>query len=148
MPKFSTGKAYGNIPAPKTKEEADILNRKFREADYKRVQSQGFILGTEIRISDSPDNACSICHSCAGKYPKDFKWAGWHDGCKCHTLSITMGVDEFAEYQQSILKGTDKEFLSKVKGVDCLPPNLFSFIALNAEFCSKQEWYQQNKKYF
>ncbi|HZK97817.1 MAG TPA: hypothetical protein VFC67_26680 [Prolixibacteraceae bacterium] len=112
------------------------------------MASLEFVLGIEIKRSNGLYRACEICKNGAGKYPKDFKWSGWHNGGKCHTISITMGMEEFGRYQRSILNGTEKSFLSNVKGVDSVPPSLLSFVKANKEVCSKQDWYKKNKKYF
>ena len=36
-----------------------------------------------------------ICDTLAGKYPKDFKWTGWHPNDMCYCIPILKTEDEF-----------------------------------------------------
>lgn len=50
-----------------------------------------------------------ICDTLAGKYPKDFKFTGWHPLCRCRALSVLKTDDEMAEDTQRILAGEQPE---------------------------------------
>lgn len=39
-----------------------------------------------------------ICNHLRGKYPKDFKFYGWHTGCICYQTSILLPKEEFVKY--------------------------------------------------
>lgn len=126
---------------------SDGVNRKHRVSDHSRSQNFDFVVGVEIKRSNNPDHLCEICRVGAGKYPKDFKWTGWHDGCKCITTFILKTPDEFALETQQILYGISTNSKS-ANSVNTIPVSLISYVASNVEFCSKQNWYKQNKKYF
>lgn len=73
------------------------INTAYRTADYLRWKSTPFILGIEIRITASrhvPD----ICDDLKGKYPKDFKFTGWHPWCRCYAVPILPTVEDFAKF--------------------------------------------------
>lgn len=76
---------------------ATEINTAYRTADYLRWKSTPFILGIEIRITASrhvPD----ICDDLKGKYPKDFKFTGWHPWCRCYAVPILPSVEDFAKF--------------------------------------------------
>lgn len=55
-------------------------NMAYRTADHERWKQMDFIVGIEVIRSNNP-YGCDICGSLAGKYPKDFKFVGWHPNC-------------------------------------------------------------------
>ncbi len=53
-----------------------------------------FILGYEIKLS--PSHPChDICDDLKGKYPKDFKWTGWHPNDLCYVIPIFKTEEQF-----------------------------------------------------
>ena len=72
------------------------VNAAYRRSDYERWQQLDFVVGIEIRRSNR-EYACDVCESLKGKYPKDFKFYGWHPHCRCHALSILATEKEFME---------------------------------------------------
>lgn len=81
-------------------------NMAYRTADYERWQQQPFVVGIEIRLSNNhpvPD----ICDDLKGRYPKDFKWTGWHPHCRCHAVPILKTEEEIAEDTRRILAGEE-----------------------------------------
>lgn len=56
-------------------------NIAYRTADYERYQTEDFVIGIEIHITGNPTHEEDICDLLQGKYPKDFKWTGWHPNC-------------------------------------------------------------------
>ena len=60
-----------------------------------------------------------ICDQLAGKYPKDFKFTGWHPHCRCYATSILKTDEEIAEDTRKMLRGepTDGESVNKVEDV-------------------------------
>lgn len=70
------------------------INMAYRTAEQIRWKQFDFILGYEIKLSGShpkPD----ICDDLAGKYPKDFKFTGWHPNCLCYCVPIIMSEDDY-----------------------------------------------------
>lgn len=56
------------------------INMAYREAGMKRFQDLDFVVGFEVKRSTHPYH-CDICESHKGKYPKGFKFNGWHPNC-------------------------------------------------------------------
>ncbi len=56
------------------------INMSYRASDYEKRQQFDFVIGVEIKRSNKVFN-CGVCESLKGKYPKDFKWLGWHPQC-------------------------------------------------------------------
>lgn len=53
-----------------------------------------FIHGYEIKLSHS--HPChDICDDLKGKYPKDFKWTGWHPNDLCYVIPIIKTEEQF-----------------------------------------------------
>jgi len=46
-----------------------------------------------------------ICDTLAGRYPKDFKFTGWHPHCRCRAVTILKTEEEMARDSQRILDG-------------------------------------------
>lgn len=71
---------------------ATETNMAYRTADYKRIQELDFVRGIEVCLSNNhtlngkPFHC--ICDEFAGKYPKDFKFVGWHPLCRCYVKTI------------------------------------------------------------
>ncbi len=69
-------------------------NMAYRTADHLRIQDFDFVVGIEVHRSDHP-YPCPVCEALAGKYPKDFKFVGWHPQCRCYTTTILKDDEEF-----------------------------------------------------
>jgi hypothetical protein len=134
------------IPKPKTKQEADSLNRSFRKSDIQRWKTEDFVIGYEIKYSNIPGNECSICKAGEGKYPKDFNWTGWHGGCKCHIVPISAERDVFFESIEAGLAGAVFSF--KKYYIKEIPSSFKALVNNNPELYTKCDWYKNNKKYF
>lgn len=70
------------------------INMAYRTAEYNRWQQFDFILGFEVKLSKSHP-APDICDDMQGKYPKEFKFVGWHPNCMCYVLPIVMTDSEY-----------------------------------------------------
>ena len=64
------------------------INMAYRNAEQLRWSQMDFIIGYEVKLSDNhnckgvPNGAFyDICDDLKGRYPKDFKWSGWHPNC-------------------------------------------------------------------
>lgn len=94
------------------------VNMAYREADAARWNELPFVVGFEIKLSHKhpePD----ICNDLAGKYPKTFKFVGWHPHCFCYCTSILASDEEINKLQQTILNGGDiSRFRSKNEVTD------------------------------
>lgn len=103
-------------------------NIAYHTADHLRWQQMDFVVGIEIRLSGNHtiENAkgqairlTDICDELAGKYPKDFKFVGWHPHCRCQAISILKTEKEMEEDTQRILDGKApmKGSVNAVEGV-------------------------------
>lgn len=86
-------------------------NMAYRTADHERWKQMDFIVGIEVIRSNNP-YACHICGSMAGKYPKDFKFVGWHPNCRCRAIPLFSTEDEFDDYLDTG-KFNSKQAISK-----------------------------------
>lgn len=89
-------------------------NMAYRTSDHTRWQQFDFVVGIEIRLSNNhtclgadgkPHHFKDICDELAGRYPKDFKFTGWHPQCRCHAVSILKTQEEMAEDTRRIMNG-------------------------------------------
>lgn len=93
---------------------ATETNMAYRTSDHERWQQFDFVVGIEVHLSNNhtclgtdgkPHLFSDICDSLAGKYPKDFKFLGWHPHCRCFATSILKTPEELAADTQTILEG-------------------------------------------
>ena len=149
---------YGDIPAAKDEKEADGLNKSYRSADHERWKSEYFVIGIEIRLSNN--HTCNgepffdICDMLKGKYPKTFKFTGWHPMCRCYAVPILCTCEELLDYMKKKRSGEDVSNY-KFKGeVKELPEGMKKWIEENGtllrELKEKKElpnWITENSKY-
>ena len=116
-------------------------NMAYRTADHERWQNLDFVVGIEIHLSGNhtckgrdgkPHRFTDICDKLKGKYPKDFKFTGWHPHCRCYATSIIKTEEELDEDMEKILGGkpTDGDSVNKV---DDVPENF-------------KDWTKENEK--
>lgn len=88
---------------------ATETNIAYRTSDHLRWQQMEFVVGIEIKLSNNHTlngvPLTDICDTLKGKYPKDFKFVGWHPHCRCHAVTVLKTDDEMAEDTQRILAG-------------------------------------------
>lgn len=77
---------------------ATSTNMAYRTADYERWSKQDFTLGIEIQRSANNKGPCRICDAMVGKYPKTFKFVGFHPFCICLATPIVMEPEDLADY--------------------------------------------------
>lgn len=81
------------------------INMAYRESDWQRWQSLDFVVGYEIvRSNHEPLCECDICARLIGRYPKTFKFVGWHPQCMCYAIPILMDEETFDENELGDLK--------------------------------------------
>jgi hypothetical protein len=88
---------------------ATETNIAYRTSDYLRWQQLDFVIGIEIRLSNNHTlngvPFTDICDDLKGKYPKDFKFSGWHPLCRCHAIPILKTQEEMAADNERIMNG-------------------------------------------
>lgn len=62
-------------------------NIAYHNASWQHYQKFDFVVGFEVRLSNNPKH-CPFCSAMTGKYPKEFKFNGWHPNCRCTTIPI------------------------------------------------------------
>lgn len=82
-------------------------NIAYRTADHNRWQALPFVIGIEIHISNNHPTE-DICDLFNGKrFPKDFKFTGWHPWCRCYAVSVLASQEEMDAYTTAIMNGED-----------------------------------------
>lgn len=109
-------------------------NMAYRASDYERVQNFDFVVGIEVRLSNNHTlngkPFYDICDELKGKYPKDFKFRGWHPFCRCHSVTILKTREELMADNERILDGQEP-IEDSVNSVNDLPDNFKSWAVKN-----------------
>lgn len=74
------------------------INIAYRTAEQTRWEQMDFVVGYEIKLSHQHHHRMpkgDICDTLAGKYPKNFKWNGWHPNDMCYVVPILKSEEEF-----------------------------------------------------
>ena len=77
------------------------VNMAYRASDHDRWNRLDFILGIEIKLSKSHSEKMpegDICDEAAGKYPKEFKFVGFHPLCYCYAVPVLPSKTDFVEH--------------------------------------------------
>lgn len=113
---------------------ATETNTAYRTADHLRWQQMDFVVGIEICLSnnhtvrlqpgettDDPTQLRKdgtpkagavrplhdICDELKGRYPKSFKFTGWHPHCRCYAVTILKTDEELDRDTERILDGKE-----------------------------------------
>lgn len=128
-------------------------NMAYRSADYERRQRHPWIVGVEVkRVHDKTD--CPLCDALKGKYPKDFKFVGWHPQCRCYTLDILAKDEEVDAYNRAMLNGEDVSSWQFSGQITELPDSMKQWLSDNADRVEKAAekgtlpyWMKDNPQY-
>lgn len=71
------------------------INMSYRTAEQERWRQFDFVVGYEVKTTQNGHHVEDICDALAGKYPKTFKFMGWHPQCMCYSIPILKTEDEF-----------------------------------------------------
>lgn len=129
-----------------TKTENNIA---YRSADFERWQKSPFVTGIEIKLSKNHPRY-DICDNLVGRYPKEFKFVGFHPNCLCFAVPIMMNQEQFSQRQDEILGigKLDERMISKVKAI---PSVAKRWIERNADringLKNKPYWVRDNPEY-
>lgn len=116
---------------------ATSTNMSYRTADYERWSKQDFILGIEIHRSANNRGPCKLCDAMVGKYPKTFKFIGFHPFCICFATPITMEPDNFADF---LLNDT----VPQEQVITDIPKTAKDFVDENKNGVQSAFWYKDN----
>jgi len=99
------------------------ISRAYRQATWESYQNNPLIIGYEIQLSNN--HTCSdgkggiipgwtdICDELKGRYPKAFRWLGWHPHCRCRMIAIMITREEWAERVKARAEGKLQEWKPK-----------------------------------
>ena len=116
---------------------ATTTNIAYRSADYERWSKQDFILGIEVHRSANNRGPCKICDAMVGKYPKTFKFTGFHPFCICFATPITMEPEDFADF---LLNDT----VPQGQTITDIPQAAKDFVCENKDGLQSAFWYKDN----
>lgn len=114
------------------------INMAYRESDYLRWQSLDFVVGFEVKRSNhEPLCDCDICEKLQGRYPKHFKFKGWHPQCMCYAVPILMDEETFDENElgdlKAALRGTQYKHLEAKNVVVDVPDGFKEWVKEHEE---------------
>lgn len=102
-------------------------NIAYRASDYERWAQLDFVVGIEIKVSKNhPDP--DICDDLQGKYPKDFKWTGWHPNCRCYMIPVLATEDEAFDIADKLASEDDPGSVHSENTVDDVPEGFKKWI--------------------
>lgn len=116
------------------------INMSYRESDQLRWQQLDFVLGFEVHRSNrEPKCNCELCERLVGRYPKWFKFKGWHPQCLCYAIPILEDFyskersdDRVARMRAALRAEEYKKYVSKDLIKD-LPDNFKEWASENTE---------------
>lgn len=134
------------------------INMAYRECDNVRWQQLDFIVGVEVKTSKTHEAwlakewiprykkgfvPTEICDAMAGRYPKTFKFIGWHPNCRCYVVPIIAN------------EGTDKDFWEEpTNEVKRVPASFDKWLEDNKERIARAStkgklpyWFTENKEF-
>ena len=114
------------------------INMAYRESDFLRWQQLDFVVGFEIhRSNHRPLCKCKMCDRLQGRYPKTFKFKGWHPQCMCFATPILMDEETFDENElgdlKAALNGTEYKQKQAKNVVLDVPDGFKEWVAENME---------------
>lgn len=119
------------------------INMAYRESDYLRWQKLDFVVGFEVKRSNhEPLCDCDICEKLKGRYPKHFKFKGWHPQCMCYAVPILMDEETFDENElgdlKAALRGTQYRKLEAKNVVVDVPEGFKEWVKEHTE--AQDKW--------
>jgi len=95
------------------------------------------VLGYEVLLSNNHTlngvPFVDICDELVGKYPKTFKFTGWHPLCRCKAVPILPSNEDTVDFATGELEKLDM--------VEKMPENFTGWVDANAE--KMQNWKSQ-----
>lgn len=119
------------------------INMAYRESDWQRWQTLDFVVGFEIhRSNHEPLYECEMCDKLVGRYPKGFKFKGWHPQCMCYAVPILMDEETFDDNElgdlKAALRGTEYKKQQAKNVVTDVPQGFKDWVAEHIE--AQKKW--------
>ena len=108
------------------------INMAYRNAEQEAYADKDFVVGIEIKRSNNPYD-CLVCETLAGKYPKDFKWSGWHPNCRCYMVPLLLTPEEMDASRDAIINGEEFDPTGSANYVGDVPKNFVDWCLNNQE---------------
>ena len=122
-------------------------NMAYRTADHLRWQQMDFVIGIEIHVSNNHP-APDICDDLKGRYPKDFKFVGWHPQCRCFVTPILADLDKMLQWGKDVIDGKTDLDSFQPQQIHSAPEGFVDWIKANGERIKQAEslpyWYRDN----
>lgn len=120
---------------------ATEINMAYRTSDYMRIQQMDFVVGIEVHLSGNhnckgipPGQFFDICDELQGKYPKTFKFTGWHPHCRCYTTTILKSREEMKADAARVKEGkSPSKAENSQQAVTKLPDNFTRWLDDNQQ---------------
>lgn len=116
------------------------INMAYRESDWLRWQQLDFVIGFEVQRSNhEPQCKCTVCERLVGRYPKYFKFKGWHPQCMCFATPIMEDFfsksrsDDRVNRLKAALKGTEYKKYVSPETVTDVPDGFKDWVAEKAD---------------
>ena len=133
--KFGTASKAADCEYRSLRLAASEINMAYRTAENKRWEQMDFVVGYEIKLSGNHNckgvpagRFSDICDTLAGKYPKDFKWTGWHPNCRCYKIPILKTYEEFLAWD-----GRSETTTESVNEITDVPDSFKKWVLENEE---------------
>lgn len=107
------------------------INMAYREADLLRFQQFDLIVGYEVKRSNR-NYPCIVCETLKGKYPKTFKFVGWHPQCMCYLVPILATENEVDDYIDKLINDEPTTFLSDNEVIKP-PSDFYDYVSQNSK---------------
>jgi hypothetical protein len=95
---------------------ATETNIAYRTADHERWQDLDFIVGIEVHLSNNHTilnhkkervPLFDICDELQGRYPREFKFVGWHPNCRCIATQVFKTKAEMDADDERLKRGEE-----------------------------------------
>lgn len=112
-------------------------NMAYRESDHDQWQRMDFVVGYEVHLSNNhtlngkPHK--DICDVLQGRYPKTFRFKGWHPFCRCFATPILADWDEQLKVMKMQKEGKDVSNYHYKGEVTDVPDGFKEWISDNEE---------------
>lgn len=134
------------------------INMAYRTAGHDAAQDEDMIVGIEIHLSNNHNclgipngEFYDICDVLAGKYPKDFKFVGWHPNCRCYPTFILMTDEELKARRKALLNGEEPPKIKSKNEITDVPENFKKWLKTNKTRIAKAKslpyFMRDNEKY-
>lgn len=111
------------------------INIAYNTALWEQFKDDPSVVGFEVKLSNNHtlngEPFHDICDELAGKYPKSFKFTGWHPQCRCNFIPIYISDDDFLNRIRARKEGKLDQW--KPKGIEDVPPKFKDWLGKNKD---------------